>query len=240
VNEKLKYRVLDLGFIELFDLLGSDLRAVEAARVSFQKGLSSEEKDKTLIDYLMKNGHESPFEHIVFTFRIKAPLFVSRQWLRHRIASVNEISQRYSFINEEFYIPKNVRVQDKENRQSAIIKEDEDLQKEISLEVQKISELSYNTYCNLIEKGVARELARVVLPLNMYTMWFWTVNVRSLMNFLNLRADSHAQWEIQEYARAAGLIFYKKCPWIYKAFFKNVYRGNLLKENPVSDEIEID
>jgi len=223
------FKVLDKGFVELYDIMGNDLRAVESARVSFQKGLSSEERDRKLIDYLMDNGHESPFEHIVFTFRVKAPLFVARQWLRHRIASINEVSQRYSVVKEEFYIPNHVRIKDEVNHQGSVKADDEKLKKEYIDAVEEQSRKAYEEYKRLLESGVAREMARVILPTNMYTMWFWTVNARSLMNFLSLRADSHAQFEIQEYALCMGEIFKKTCPWTYEAFIKHTYKGDLLK-----------
>ncbi len=220
--------VLDKGFIELVDFMGSDLRAVEAARVSFQKGLSSENRDRKLIDYLMENGHESPFEHIVFTFRIKAPMFVARQWFRHRISSFNEISGRYSVIQDEFYFPDKMRQQDHLNRQGSLFGFDP-LEESSSIDlIKKQTESSYQAYEALLGQGVAREMARMVLPLNIYTQWYWTINLRSLMNFINLRADSHAQYEIREYAKITAKIFEEKCPWTYESFIKHYYKGDLL------------
>ncbi len=221
-------KVLDKGFVELIDFMGSDLRAVEAARVSFQKGLSGEKRDRKLIDFLMENGHESPFEHIVFTFRIKAPMFVARQWFRHRISSFNEISGRYSVIKHEFYYPETLRIQDTVNKQGSLFGMEKALQNTGIEKIKKQTEDCYNTYEELLASGVAKEMARMVLPVNIYTQWFWTINVRSLMNFLNLRADSHAQYEIQEYARIIADIFRKKCPWTYESFIKHFYKGDLL------------
>src|SRR6056297_4168140 len=126
MKDTVMFEVLDKGFVELKDFMGSDLRAVESARVSFQKGLSSEERDRKLIDYLMENGHESPFEHIVFTFKVKAPMFVARQWFRHRISSFNEISGRYSVIKNEFYYPDKMRKQDIKNKQGSLFGFDEE------------------------------------------------------------------------------------------------------------------
>ncbi len=222
--------VLDKGFVRLVDIMGDDYAAVKAARVSYGQGLKTPERDKALIMYLMEHGHETPFEHIVFTFHVKAPLFVARQWFRHRIGSFNEISQRYTEIkDEEFYIPSNVRVNIPEDRQKAIAVEDKDLLEKIQKMMVKSFEESYSTYKELLSLGVARELARVVLPLSTYTQYYWTVNARSLMNFLNLRADSHAQWEIQQYALAIARMFREKCPWTYEAFVKYAYRGDLLE-----------
>ncbi|PLV56589.1 FAD-dependent thymidylate synthase [Thermotoga sp. SG1] len=215
----MKIPVLDKGFVELIDVLGNDLSAVRAARVSFNMELKDEEKDRRLVEYLMRHGHESPFEHIVFTFHVKAPIFVARQWFRHRIASYNELSGRYSKLTYEFYIPPLQRFGQTRIDPEKVIEK-----------ISHVVNESYQTYMELIEAGVPREVARIILPLNLYTRFYWTVNARSLMNFLNLRADSHAQWEIQQYAVAIAKIFREKCPWTYEAFIKHAYKGDLLRE----------
>jgi thymidylate synthase (FAD) len=221
--------ILDRGFVRLVDMMGDDYSAVKAARVSYGQGLKTPERDKALIMYLMEHGHETPFEHIVFTFHVKAPLFVARQWFRHRIGSFNEISQRYTEIKEEeFYVPTNIRVNIPEDRQKAIEIDDEELLRKVQDKMENIFEETYKVYKELLQEGIARELARIVLPLATYTQFYWTVNARSLMNFLNLRADSHAQWEIQQYALAIAEIFKEKCPWSYEAFVNYAYRGDLL------------
>jgi len=217
----MKIDILDRGFVELIDMMGNDLSAVRAARVSFDMGLKDEERDKHLIEYLMKHGHETPFEHIVFTFHVKAPIFVARQWFRHRIASYNELSGRYSKLSYEFYIPSPERL----NGYKTTIPPEQ-----VTEKISEIVDKAYRTYLELVESGVPREMARIVLPLNLYTRFFWTVNARSLMNFLNLRADSHAQWEIQQYALAIARIFKEKCPWTFEAFLKYAYKGDILKE----------
>ncbi|AEX86332.1 thymidylate synthase [Marinitoga sp. 1135] len=223
-------KILDKGLVKLVDMLGSDRAAVRAARVSYGKELSTDERDKKLIFYLMEHKHHSPFEHQVFTFHIKTPIFIARQWMRHRIGSYNEISRRYTTkYAEEFYIPDHIRVQDTKNKQGSNKIEDENLTREALDIIQKIYEETYNAYNKLMELGVAREMARMVLPVGQYTQFYWTVNTRSLMNFLNLRADSHAQWEIQQYAIAVAKIFKEKLPWTYEAFMKFEYRGDLLK-----------
>jgi thymidylate synthase (FAD) len=222
------YTVLDKGFVQIIERMGDDLRAVEAARVSFQKGTSHISRDRALIDYLMEHGHESPFEHIIFTLKVKAPLFVARQWFRHRIGSFNEISARYSELKEEFYIPEKSRRTDPSNRQGSLFSEGEENDRKVKELIADSSAHSYETYQELLKSGVARELARIVLPLNLYTQWFWTVNARSMMNFLMLRADQHAQWEIQQYARAVGTILQEHCPWTYESFLKHRYKGHLL------------
>ncbi|HCI29944.1 MAG TPA: FAD-dependent thymidylate synthase [Fervidobacterium sp.] len=236
---KFEQPVLDKGFVRLADMMGNDYSAVRAARVSYGQGLKTPQKDKALVMYLMEHGHETPFEHIVFTFHVKAPLFVTRQWFRHRIGSFNEISQRYTEVKEEeFYIPKNVRVNIPEDRQKTMEIDDNELLETIENQIEKTCEESYRVYKNLLSKGVARELARIVLPLSTYTQFYWTVNARSLMNFLSLRADSHAQWEIQQYALAIASFFKETCPWTYEAFIKFTYKGDLLLSNQDLREVK--
>lgn len=210
-------KILDKGFIRLVDFLGGDAAVVESARVSFGKESKGEEADRKLIGYLMRNHHETPFEHAVFKFHIKCPIFVARQWFRHRMASYNEISGRYTKFDEEFYLPEKLRVQDVKNKQSSQMA---DLEAEPDLlnAMQDAVKVAFETYNKLIESGVAREMARIVLPLATYTQFYWTVNCRSLMNFLRLRLDSSAQWEIREYAHALSVYFKEKMPWTWESF----------------------
>ncbi|WGS65251.1 FAD-dependent thymidylate synthase [Marinitoga aeolica] len=222
-------KVLDKGFIKLVDMLGNDRTAVKAARVSYGKETSTDERDKKLIHYLMEHKHHSPFEHQVFTFHVKTPMFIARQWMRHRIGSYNEISRRYTTkYAEEFYIPDHIRIQDTVNKQGSIRTNDEHMQNKAINIINYTYDYLFETYNKLLEMGVAREMARMVLPMGQYTQFYWTVNTRSLMNFLNLRADSHAQWEIQQYAISLAEIFKEKLPWTYEAFIKYEYRGDLL------------
>ena len=184
-----------LGFVELINVLGSDLTVVNAARVSY--GKRSEEMDEKaakLIAYLLKNKHGTPFEHVVFQFRVRAPLFVVHQWERHRMASYNEESGRYIELRPDFYFPENA------NAYSYIAQKAVDL------------------YHDLLSEGEPKERARMVLPQNLYKEFWWTVNARSLMNFLALRNDDHAQWEIRQYAIALEGIFEDVCPHTYDAF----------------------
>lgn len=235
--DNIEYKVLDKGFIRLVEHMGNDLSAVQAARVSYGKGLSSDpQRDKKLIFYLMKHGHETPFEHIVFKFHVKAPLFVARQWFRHRIASYNEISGRYTQVEDDWYIPENIRVPDVVNKQGSVFATNREDEEEILNLIEESIKKSYSTYRELLDRGVAKELARIVLPLSMYTQWYWTVNARSLMNFLNLRADSHAQWEIRQYALKIAEIFKEVCPWTFEAFIKHRYSGDILKKEEENDE----
>ena len=216
-KEEIIIPLLDRGFVKLVDFMGSDLRAVNAARVSFGGVSKGEDKDKALIKYLMEHEHLSPFEHCTFQFHIKCPIFVARQWMRHRIASYNEVSARYTEVKDEFYIPAEFRVQDTRNKQGSLASKDLDNEKLLKIYTESI-EASYQAYQKLLDAGVAREMARGLLPVSQYTQFYWTVNARSLLNFIHLRADSHAQYEIRVYAQAIEKIFKEKLPWSWAAF----------------------
>jgi len=213
------HKILDNGFVRLVDFIGGDLRAVQSARVSFKGESKGEERDKKLLEYLLANEHFTPFEHSVFQFHIKCPIFVARQWMRHRWGSYNEISSRYTEVKDEFYMPEKFRIQDKSNRQGSI--ESGNLNQEFLLsEYKKAIKNSYQTYEKLLKEGVAKEMARMVLPVSQYTEFYWTINARSLLNFLKLRMNSHAQKEIREYANSIAKIFDEKMPWTWEAFNK--------------------
>jgi thymidylate synthase (FAD) len=213
------YPVLDKGFVKLVDFMGGDQRAVDSARVSFGGVSKGEDRDRKLLEYLLANAHHSPFEHSVFQFHIKCPIFVARQWMRHRIASYNEISARYTEVQDEFYVPAAFRVQDKINRQGSVASPA--LDNAALLKVYEASiKASYEAYEKLLAAGVAREMARAVLPVAQYTQFHWSVNARSLMNFLDLRLDSHAQYEIRVYAEALREIFEARMPWTAEALKK--------------------
>ena len=226
--------VLDKGFIELEDFMGGDLRVVNSAKVSNHK--RSEEmggSEEKLINYLMKNRHGSPFEHTYFTFYVKAPIFVVREWQRHRIGSFNEMSGRYVEFEPDFYIPSNLRVPADTNKQGSVVPSEEFLQQwkdenynyewhdEMSYNISAACNHSYEAYQELIDEGVAKEMARMVLPLSLYTEMFWTVNARSLMNFLNLRLGENAQFEIREYAKNIQEFFAQKMPVTFAAWVSN-------------------
>ena len=185
---------------ELVRVSGSDIDVVNAARVSYGK-LATEisERDKKLIKFLISHHHTSPFEHNQLSFRIKAPIYVQRQWIRHRMASYNEISYRYVKAPVEFYTPAYWRFQDKDNRQASTGRFDDQALMDA---YKKTLELSYQTYEQLLANGVAREQARGVLPVCMYTEYIYTVNLHSFMHFIKLRIKADAQWEIQQYAKA--------------------------------------
>lgn len=214
--------VLDLGRVILVDHMASDQKVTGAARVSTGKGpeftSKGPESDQKLISYLMTEKHGTPFEHSVFQFYVKAPIFVVREWLRHRMASFNEQSGRYAEFKPEFYLPDHVRVQDPTNKQSSVVSVDEALSGEYQLAVGESSMDAYTLYRGMLERGVAREMARIVLPLNMYSSFWFTVNARSLLNFLELRNAPGAQWEIAEYARALEVMFAEVMPMTYRAF----------------------
>lgn len=215
------FPVLDKGFVRLIDYLGSDDRIVQAARVSYGEGTKSYRKDKGLITYLLRNDHTSPFEQVNITFHIKMPIFVARQWIRHRTARVNEISGRYSVMADESYIPsdENISYQSSDNKQG---RSDEPVPSEICEKVKKLIEedqrRTYAVYQELLDMGIARELARVNLPLSLYTEWYWQMDLHNLFHFLQLRMDMHAQYEIRVFAKTIFEIVKKICPVACEAF----------------------
>ena len=216
--------VLDKGVVRLVEFMGGDEGVVLAARVSMAGGLKGEEKDKKLIHYLLQHSHLTPFEHAVFKFYIKTPLFIARQWFRHRWGSYNEISGRYVEVKDEFYIPEKFRTQDTENKQGSLAAPELD-QDSLRAAYEAAIRQGYSAYQGFLSGGVAREMARMLLPLSLYTEFYWTVNCRSLMNFVSLRADRSAQWEIQRYAEALADIFRRRMPWSWEAFLKCVWKG---------------
>jgi thymidylate synthase (FAD) len=182
-----EFPVLDKGFVRLVDYLGGDERVVQAARVSYGGGTKSYREDAGLIDYLLRNRHTSPFEQVVLTFHVKLPIFVARQWVRHRTARLNEISGRYSVMGEDFYIPDpaDIALQSADNKQG---RSAEALEAEPAEEVRAAfaagQERAYADYKRLIEGGIARELARINLPLSLYTEWYWQIDLHNLFHFL--------------------------------------------------------
>lgn len=198
-------KVLDKGFVRLIDHMGSDLSVVNAARVSFGKVKATfEDSDAKLVDYLAEHEHTSPFRHTALTLHVKAPIFVFRQWMKHRIGSeFNEISGRYvEFPEDEFFVPATFRQQAKVNKQGSegeIIEANRRRAAEVYLEGCRSAVAHYK---ELIALGVCREQARCVLPLALYSEVYWTVSLQAVAHFIRLRADGHAQWEIQQYAAA--------------------------------------
>ena len=229
------FKILDHGFVRVIDYMGNDTSIVQAARVSYGKGTKKLNQDKSLINYLISHRHSTPFEMNEIKFHVKLPIFVARQWIRHRTANVNEYSARYSILDKEFYIPKNenLKPQSKSNNQgrsgdlsSAEIKS----YLKIIIDNSKIGFENYSKLLNEDEsgrmiddskKGLARELSRMTLPLNSYTQWYWKIDLHNFMHFLSLRFDPHAQYEIRVYAEVMMEILKKWVPLTYEAFVSN-------------------
>jgi thymidylate synthase (FAD) len=216
--------VLDHGHVELCGHFGGDLSVVNGARVSFGKQVRHiSDTDSKLIGFLMRERHGSPFEHNFFSFRVKAPIFVAREWVRHRIASWNEASGRYMELSGDFYVPdaENVRTRVGKPGNYAYEAIQEGMGSYFHDKVLRHGEYSYGLYKIALDAGIAPEQARMLLPVNLYTEWIWSVNARSLMNFLSLRNAPPAQWEIQQYAKAIERFFEKKMPITHQAFMAN-------------------
>lgn len=218
------YDVLDHGFIRVVDYMGDDAAICQAARVSYGRGTKSVQNDAGLIRYLMRHWHSTPFEMCEIKLHVKLPVFVARQWIRHRTANVNEYSARYSILDREFYIPE----PDKLAAQSVVNHQGrgDALQGEEAARVLEIlktdSNRAYDNYEAMIsnddQQGLARELARMNLPANIYTQWYWKVDLHNLFHFLRLRADMHAQYEIRVYADAICKVVADWVPAAYSAF----------------------
>ena len=224
--------VLDHGFVRVIDYMGDDTSIVQAARVSYGKGTKQVSTDSGLIKYLMRHWHSTPFEMCEIKYHIKLPIFIARQWIRHRTANVNEYSARYSILDKEFYLPnqENLAAQSKNNRQGRGEILTGDQAKEVLNLLKNDAERTYDNYETMLNErydgsvidekksGLARELARMNLTLNTYTQWYWKTDLLNLMNFLRLRADSHAQYEIRAYADVMLDTLKKWVPITYEAF----------------------
>lgn len=216
-----EHKCLNHGFVRLVDYMGSDESIVQSARVSYGKGTKSISEDRTLIRYLLRHQHTTPFEMVEFKFHIKLPIFVARQWIRHRTASVNEYSGRYSVFSDEFYLPEPevIKLQSKSNKQG---RADEELSDELKKKVIDIftngQQNSFSDYNSLLEENLSRELARINLPLSLYTQWYWKTDLHNLLHFLKLRLDHHAQFEIRVYAEVISGIIKKIVPVTWDAF----------------------
>jgi len=239
------FPVLDHGFVRVIDYMGNDSAIVQAARVSYGKGTKKRNEDRGLIHYLLRHAHTTPFEMCEIKFHIKLPFFVARQWLRHRTANVNEYSARYSILDKEFYIPSTEHLAS----QSSINKQGrgETLSPEYSQQVRdllrKDAELCYSHYEELLnedaegnvrdseKESLARELARMNLPLNFYTQMYWKIDLHNLMHFLTLRADSHAQYEIRVYADVMLKLLERWVPHTYEAYMQYRKESARLSKN---------
>ncbi|CAM6003683.1 unnamed protein product [Sphagnum balticum] len=206
VSEPVK--VLDHGFVELVDYMGDDAAIVQAARVSYNKGTVIKNTEEGTIRHMMREGHTSPFEMCEIKFHVKLPIFVARQWIRHRTANVNEMSARYSILDNEFYIPDDESNTVTDGLHTYMVKE----------LISTLSDDSYEEYERLLSFNVTRERARMVLPTNIYTQWYWKIDLANLFHFLKLRTDNHAQWEIRQYANVIEGMVARWVPMAYKAW----------------------
>lgn len=233
------FPVLDHGFIRVVDYMGDDAAIVQAARVSYGSGTKSVREDAGLINYLMRHRHTTPFEMCEIKFHIKLPIFIARQWIRHRTANVNEYSGRYSILDKEFYLPAegNLAAQSRTNRQGrGNVLEGSEAARVLEI-LKNDSEQVYGHYQEMLNEnadgemldehklGLARELARMNLTLNYYTQWYWKIDLHNLLHFLSLRADNHAQYEIRAYAETMLDIVQKWVPTTYNAFMDYRVRG---------------
>ena len=212
------------GFIRLVSHLGNDMAVIKSARVSYGDESKGPEADQRLIEYLMKHNHGTPFEHLVFTFHVRCPIFVARQWFRHRIGSFNEISLRYTtYAESEFWHPQEWRTNDKKDKQDSSKAPMDQYEKEYLLQIyQDGLDAAEKAYRQLLDAGVAREQARAVLPVATYTEFYWTVNARSLFNFIKLRGADSAQAEIRGFVPPIVECMEEIAPWTLEAFQKTI------------------
>ncbi len=206
------------GYVELLDHMGSDSEVVYAARMSYDQSGRKEGEDRGLIRYLLRHKHTSPFEMAVVKLELKMPVFVARQWVRHRTASMNEVSARYTQLPNEMFIPEVFALQSTDNKQGRGDNATFDIDSFFTVAVGEIHEKQYDLYEDMLEQGIARELARGVLPFNIYTKFVWQMNLHNLMHFLHLRLDSHAQQEIRDFAEAIESIVAELFPLCHEAF----------------------
>ena len=220
-------KCLDKGFVRLVDSMGGDDAIVQAARVSYGKGTSKVSQDRGLIRYLMRHRHTTPFEMVEFKFHCKMPIFVARQWVRHRTANINEYSLRYSQARDEFYYPdpEHIQFQSALNKQGRMGEVPAELKQKVQDYFKEISERSFAVYSELNEAGVARELARSVLPVNLYTEWYWKNDLHNLLHFIGLRSDSHAQYEIRVFSDAMDQSVKAVAPFAWEAYQDYVVKG---------------
>ncbi len=216
-----KIECLDKGFVRLVDYMGDDNAIVQAARVSYGNGTKSYREDRGLIRYLMRNRHTSPFEMVEFKFHVRLPIFIARQWIRHRTANVNEYSGRYSEMSDDFYLPdiSQLRHQADDNKQGrSDLRLDQSEAEMVLANMEKSQKESYSEYRSYLEQDLARELARINLPLSAYTEWYWKIDLHNLFHFMKLRLDPHAQFEIRIYTEAMAHFVKQVVPIAYEAF----------------------
>jgi thymidylate synthase (FAD) len=215
-----KHPVLSHGFVVLVDYMGNDAAIVQAARVSYGPGTKSIRDDRGMIRYLLRHRHTTPFEMVEFKFLVRLPIYVARQWIRHRTGSTNEFSARYSIVPDEFDLPRaeEIRRQSTRNRQGRAEPLPPEVAERFRNDLQRISGEAYAAYTTALEAGIARETARTILPLAYYTQWYWKINLWNLLHFLSLRLDAHSQEEIRVYAAELATAVRAVCPVAYEAF----------------------
>jgi len=223
-----EFPVLNKGFVRLVDYLGGDDRVVQSARVSYGAGTKSYREDAGLIDYLLRNHHTSPFEQVILTFHVKLPIFVARQWIRHRTARLNEVSGRYSVMKDDFYVPEpdDIALQSENNKQGRSSEAvDPAVAENIRAALTNDQKAAYASYQSLIDEGLTRELSRINLPLSLYTEWYWQIDLHNLFHFLRLRLDPHAQKEIRLYAEVLFDLAKKVAPCCCDSFKRHIFGG---------------
>lgn len=225
-------KVLDHGFVRVIDYMGTDSSIVQAARVSYGDGTKTIRQDESLIAYLMRNSHTSPFEMCEIKLHIKLPIFVARQWIRHRTANVNEYSARYSLAKDDFYVPDidQIAKQATDNKQGRGEPLTSEAAQRTRDTITRTSESCYQAYSAMLAEDVARELARIVLPVNFYTEWYWKIDLNNFMRFLRLRLDPHAQYEIRQYAAVLHDMMKLWVPITHEAF--NAFNGRSVQNAP--------
>ena len=236
-----EFKVLDHGFIRMVDYMGGDARIVQSARVSYGEGTKTVRQDEGLIRYLLRNEHMSPFEQVVFTFHVKMPIFVARQWVRHRTARMNEISGRYSVMSDDFFVPEpdEVRYQSTTNMQGSDETEvPAEMRQQVIDTLNQDNAKTYEHYTGMIDNNIAREIARVNLPLSLYTQIYWQIDLRNLLHFIRLRADHHAQKEIRVYADVLADIVKTTCPLTWAAFEEYQLYGAHLSRTQINALVE--
>jgi thymidylate synthase (FAD) len=215
------------GFVRLDNCMADDYSVVNSARVSFARNTEDEVEmtsaDAGLINFLMREHHGTPFEHNAFRFHVKCPVFVAREWFRHRIGSFNEFSARYSEVPNEMFVPELAEVRRQEGKPGAYTFEQTDMETALRTNeiISEANATAYEAYAEMLALGVAKEVARTVLPMGMFTQFYWTVNARSLMNFLALRTDENAQLDIRKFADAVECLFAKEMPITYASWVAN-------------------
>jgi thymidylate synthase (FAD) len=224
------FRILDHGFVALLDYCGNDLSICQAARVSYGAGTKGTADDRALLRYMLKHGHTSPFEQVILKFHVKLPVFVARQLIRHRTASINEYSMRYSLPVMQFYMPtpNDMGTQSKKNKQGRA----EPVSAEQAAIIQnkwkemQVSAVEFYEYLTSQEVDMAREIARIGLPLSIYTEWYWTIDLHNLLHFMGLRSDSHAQWEIQQFSNVKAAMVKRVAPIAYEAWIDYKFQSH--------------